>query len=144
MGKVARLTGTQSAFGVQYDSLSDQLCFGITPALVVYSWGLQYLGKIGWIAAFLYVAATALRLARFNVRSNIDDKKFFIGMPCPPAAAVIASIVWVGTDFGIPGKRVSEIIAIITVMLAILMVSNIKYHSFKEIDLKTMFHLLPY
>ena len=134
-GRVARLTNTQSAFGAQYDSLSDMVCFGLTPALVVYSWGLQYLGKLGWLAAFVYAAATGLRLARFNIQPETASK-YFIGLPCPPAAAVIASLVWIGTDFGIPGKRFSEIAALITVAVAILMVSNVKYHSFKEIDLK--------
>jgi CDP-diacylglycerol--serine O-phosphatidyltransferase len=135
-GRVARLTGTQSDFGAQYDSLSDMVCFGVTPALVVYSWGLQYLGKIGWLSAFIYAAATGLRLARFNIQLEKQDKRFFIGLPCPSAAAVIISMVWVGTDFAIPGKRISEFAAVMTIMMAILMVSNIKFHSFKEVDLK--------
>lgn len=134
-GRVARLTGTQSAFGAQYDSLSDMVCFGMTPALVVYNWGLQYLGKIGWLVAFMYVAATGLRLARFNLADG-SDKKFFIGLPCTSAAAVVAGMVWVGTDFAIPGKRISEIAALVIVSLSLLMVSNIPYHSFKDIDLK--------
>lgn len=135
-GRVARLTGTQSDFGAQYDSLSDMVCFGVTPALVVYSWGLQYLGKIGWLAAFIYAAATGLRLARFNIQIEKQDKRFFLGLPCPSAAAVIISMVWVGTDFGIPGTRISEFAAIMTIMIALLMVSNIKFYSFKEVDLK--------
>jgi len=135
-GRVARLTGTQSDFGAQYDSLSDMVCFGITPALVVYSWGLQYLGKFGWLSAFVYAAATALRLARFNVQAETQDKRFFIGLSCTAAAAVIASMVWVGTDFAIPGKRISEFVAAVTIIMAILMVSNIRYYSFKEIDFK--------
>lgn len=135
-GRVARLTGTESEFGAQYDSLSDMLCFGITPALVVYSWGLRYLGKFGWLAAFFYVAATALRLARFNTQAGHVDKRYFIGLPCPSAAAVIAGIVWVGTDFAIPGKRISEIVAVVTIIVAGLMVSNVRYHSFKELDFK--------
>ena len=135
-GRVARLTGTQSAFGAQYDSLSDMVCFGITPALVVYSWGLQYLGKIGWLAAFFYVSATALRLARFNIQSCQLNKRYFVGLPCPPAAAVVAGMVWVGTDFAIPGKRISELVAVVTMGLGFLMVSNLRYHSFKEVDLR--------
>ena len=135
-GRVARLTGTQSAFGAQYDSLSDMVCFGMTPALVVYSWGLQYLGKIGWLVAFMYVAATGLRLARFNLSSDDADKKFFTGLPCTSAAAVVAGMVWVGTDFAIPGKRISELAALVVVSLSLLMVSNLRYHSFKEVDLK--------
>ena len=135
-GRIARLTGTQSDFGAQYDSLSDMVCFGVAPALVVYSWGLQYLGKFGWIAAFVYVAATGLRLARFNVQLEKQDKRFFIGLPCTSAAPVIASMVWVGTDFAIPGKRISEVAAAMTIMMAILMVCNLRYHSFKEVDFK--------
>lgn len=135
-GRVARLTGTESEFGAQYDSLSDMMCFGVTPALVVYSWGLRYLGKLGWLAAFFYVAATALRLARFNTQIGHADKRFFTGLPCPAAAAVIAGTVWIGTDFGIPGKTISEIVAVLTVAVAALMVSNVRYYSFKELDFK--------
>ena len=135
-GRVARLTGTQSDFGAQYDSLSDMVCFGIAPALVVYSWGLHALGKLGWLAAFVYVAATGLRLARFNVQLEKQDKRFFVGLPCPAAAAVIASMVWVGTDFAITGSKISVFIAVVTIAMAICMVSNIKYHSFKEVDFK--------
>jgi CDP-diacylglycerol--serine O-phosphatidyltransferase len=142
-GRVARLTGTESEFGAQYDSLSDMVCFGVTPALVVYSWGLQYLGefgrylgKFGWLAAFFYAAATALRLARFNIQTGKSDKKFFIGLPCPAAAAVVAGMVWVGTDFDIPGKSICELVAVITIIVASLMVSNVKYHSFKELDFR--------
>lgn len=135
-GRVARLTGTESEFGAQYDSLSDMVCFGITPALVVYSWGLQYLGKFGWLAAFFYAAATALRLARFNTQSGSTDQRYFIGLPCPAAAAVVAGMVWVGTDFAIPGKRISELVALVTIIVAGLMVSNVKYHSFKKLDFK--------
>ncbi len=135
-GRVARLTGTESAFGAQYDSLSDMVCFGITPALVAYSWGLQYLGKIGWLSAFFYAAATALRLARFNTQVGHADKKFFIGLPCPTAAALIAGMVWIGTDFEIPGKSISVVAAGVVLATASLMVSNVRYHSFKELDLK--------
>lgn len=135
-GRVARLTGTESEFGAQYDSLSDMVCFGITPALVVYSWGLRYLGKFGWLAAFFYAAATALRLARFNTQIGSVDKKYFVGLSCTAAAGVIAGMVWVGTDFAIPGKRISELVAIVSLLIATLMVSNIKYYSFKELDFK--------
>lgn len=135
-GRVARLTGTESEFGAQYDSLSDMVCFGVTPALVVYSWGLQYLGKFGWLAAFFYAAATALRLARFNTQVGQADKRFFIGLPCPAAAAVVAGMVWVGTDFAIPGKVISELVAAITIIIGSLMVSNVRYHSFKELEFK--------
>ncbi len=135
-GRVARLTGTTSAFGAQYDSIADMVCFGIAPALVVHSWGLYTLGKIGWISSFIYTAGTALRLARFNIQHGKQDHRFFIGMPSPAAAAVIASMMWIATDFGIPGKMLSEIVAVITVLLGVLMVSNVKFHSFKYINLK--------
>lgn len=135
-GRVARLTGTETEFGAQYDSLSDMVCFGIAPALVVYCWGLQYLGKYGWLAVFFYAAATALRLARFNTQLGVQSKKYFIGLPCPAAAAVVAGMVWVGMDFGIPGKRISELVAIVTVIVGALMVSNVRYHSFKELEFK--------
>jgi len=136
-GRVARLTGTESAFGAQYDSLSDIVCFGVTPALVAYNWSLQFLGKIGWLVAFLYVAATGLRLARFNLHvDNSSSKGYFLGLPCTSAAAVVAGMLWVGQDFAISGRAYSEIIAIMVVILSLLMVSNLRYHSFKQLDLK--------
>lgn len=135
-GRVARLTGTESSFGAQYDSLSDMVCFGVTPALVVYSWCLKYLGKPGWLIAFFFAAATGLRLARFNTQLGHADKRYFIGLPCPAAAAVIAGMVWIGTDFAIPGKRISELVAAVTFVVGTLMVSNVPYHSFKELDFK--------
>ena len=135
-GRAARLTSTESAFGAQYDSLSDMVCFGIAPALVVYSWGLHTLGKIGWLAAFFYSAATALRLARFNTQAENKDNRYFLGIPCPAAGGLIASMVWVGTDINIQGTHISELVALVTVSVAFLMISNIKYRSFKEFDLK--------
>src|SRR3990167_2785723 len=93
-GRVARLTNTQTPFGAQYDSLSDMVAFGLAPALVVFSWSLFHLGKLGWLIAFLYTAATALRLARFNTQLNDKDKRYFRGLPCPSAAGIVASIVW--------------------------------------------------
>lgn len=135
-GRVARLTGTQSAFGAQYDSLSDMVSFGLTPALVSYNWGLSELGKTGWLATFIFAAATALRLARFNTQLGTSDKRYFVGLPCPAAAAVVAGMVWTGTELNICGKRISIIVAIITVAMGALMVSNLRYYSFKEIDFK--------
>lgn len=135
-GRVARLTGTQSEFGAQYDSLSDMVCFGITPALVVYSWGLRYLGKLGWIAAFVYAAATALRLARFNIQSEHQDKNIFLGLPCPAAAGIIAGLVWVCVDVEATGRTISQLSALLTVAVALLMVSSLRYQSFKELDFK--------
>jgi CDP-diacylglycerol--serine O-phosphatidyltransferase len=141
-GRVARLTGTQSAFGAQYDSLSDMVCFGLTPALVSFNWGLSNFGKLGWLAAFIYTAATALRLARFNIQNTLlgtSDKRYFIGLPCPSAAAVVAGMVWVSTELGISGKKINIIVALVLIGLAMLMVSNLRYYSIysiKEIDFK--------
>ncbi|MBT4964238.1 MAG: CDP-diacylglycerol--serine O-phosphatidyltransferase [Francisellaceae bacterium] len=132
-GRVARLMGAQSEFGEQYDSLSDMVCFGLTPSLVLYSWGLSSLGKIGWLASFVYTAATCLRLARFNTQANKND---FIGIPCPAAAAVIASLVWLSADLEVPGRSLSNFAAVISVAVSLLMVSNVKFSSFKEIDIK--------
>ena len=138
-GRVARLTKTQSAFGAQYDSLSDMVSFGLTPALVVYRWALEPLGKIGWIASFIYAAATALRLARFNIQTA-TDKRYFLGLPCPAAAAVLAGLVWLDTEY--PGTLnlgqhfLKLVIALLTLTLGLLMVSNIRYYSFKEVDFK--------
>ena len=135
-GRVARLTGTQSAFGAQYDSLSDMVCFGLTPALVSFNWALADFGKIGWLAAFIYVAATALRLARFNTQIGSTDKRYFIGLSCTAAAGVVAGLVWIGTELEIAGRKISIIVALFLISLGILMVSNLRYYSFKEIDFK--------
>lgn len=133
-GRVARLTNTQSAFGAQYDSLSDMAAFGIAPALVLYSWSLLHLGKLGWLAAFVYTAATALRLARFN--TQVSDKCYFQGLPCPSAAGLVASIIWLGSSYEIDGATVAIPLAIVTVVIASFMVSTIRYSSFKSIDFK--------
>lgn len=135
-GRVARMTNTQSAFGAEYDSLSDMVSFGVAPALVVFSWSLQSLGRIGWICAFIYAVAAAFRLARFNVQMAVVDKRYFIGLPSPLAAAIIASMVWAGFDNRVPGREHELAIAItvITVVTAFLMVSNFRYYSFKELD----------
>lgn len=137
-GRVARLTNTVSAFGAQYDSISDMVAFGIAPALVIYSWSLMFVGKVGWLAAFIFAAATALRLARFNSREENSDKKFFRGMPCPAAAGVIAGLVWIGQagSVTIASDGGYLLMALLTTMIGLLMVSNFKYYSFKELDLK--------
>ncbi len=135
-GRVARLTNTQSAFGAELDSLSDMVSFGVAPALVIYSWSLEGLGKLGWLAAFLFAAAGALRLARFNTQVLVVDKRYFQGLPIPAAAGVLASMVWLCVDSEILGNVVSLITAALAIIIAILMVSNVRYHSFKEIDLK--------
>jgi CDP-diacylglycerol--serine O-phosphatidyltransferase len=135
-GRVARLTNTQSAFGAEYDSLSDMVSFGVAPALVVYQWALVGMGKLGWLAAFVYAAATALRLARFNTQVETADKRYFQGLPCPLAAAVVAGLVWFSTDYGLQGATVMPAAFAITIIAGTLMVSNIRYYSFKELDLK--------
>jgi CDP-diacylglycerol--serine O-phosphatidyltransferase len=136
-GRVARLTNTQTAFGAEYDSLSDMVAFGVAPSILIYSWSLQALGKIGWLAAFLYTAATALRLARFNTQANDEDKRYFQGLPCPAAAGVVAGAVWLGSSLDLSSAYFNAIpAAVLTVFLAGLMVSTIRFHSFKKIDLK--------
>ncbi len=135
-GRVARMTNTQSAFGAEYDSLSDMVSFGIAPALVMYLWALSELGKFGWLAAFIYAACTALRLARFNTQIGIADKRYFQGLPSPAAAAIIASGIWLGVSFEVPGQDLDWLAAVLTIATGLLMVSNLRYHSFKEIDFR--------
>lgn len=135
-GRIARFTGTQTAFGAQFDSLSDMVSFGIAPALVSYTWALNHLGKIGWLAAFIYAVSTALRLARFNIQLGKVDKRYFIGLPSPAAAAVVASMVWVGDDFNLVGVPVFIVALIITILFGLLMVSSFRYRSFKDLNLK--------
>lgn len=137
-GRVARMTNTQSEFGAQYDSLSDCISFGVAPALVAYTWALSIMGKIGWMVAFIYAACAALRLARFNVQIETADKRYFTGLPSPSAAALVAGMVWLGTSLGIDRESsiVTLIAAVITAFAAIMMVSNVRYNSFKELDVK--------
>ena len=135
-GRIARLTNTQTDFGVQYDSLSDMVCFGLAPALVIYQWSLFYVGKLGWLAAFIYAAATALRLARFNTQVASADKQYFQGLPSPSAAALIAGLIWCAVSLEISdGSSLVFISFPVTVIAGVLMVSNIRYHSFKQFDL---------
>lgn len=133
-GRVARMTNTQSDFGAEYDSMADMVSFGMAPALVAYNFGLAELGKIGWLAAFVYVACAALRLARFNTQIGIADNRFFQGLASPAAAALVAGMVWVGIDYDIDGNEYGIIVAIVTGISGLLMVSNFKYNSFKTID----------
>lgn len=135
-GRVARMTNTQTDFGAEYDSLSDMVAFGLAPALIMYIWALDGLGKVGWLAAFVYAAATALRLARFNTQVGTADKRYFQGLPSPSAAGIIAGGIWVGVDYGLVGSDVSWLAAVMTTMVGLLMVSNFRYNSFKEVDLK--------
>jgi CDP-diacylglycerol--serine O-phosphatidyltransferase len=135
-GRVARLTKTQSAFGAEYDSLADMVSFGAAPALVVYEWALRGLGKPGWIAAFVYVAGAALRLARFNTMLEVADKRYFQGLPSPAAAALVAGFVWVIDDYGIDPETVRWVGWAVTIFAGLTMVSNFKYYSFKTINLR--------
>jgi CDP-diacylglycerol---serine O-phosphatidyltransferase len=135
-GRVARLTNTQSAFGAEYDSLSDMVAFGVAPALLAFEWALGSMGKVGWMVAFIYVAGAALRLARFNTQIGTTDKRFFIGLASPAAAGVVAGTVWAFSDFGIKGSNMAFGVAVLVAAAGMLMVSNIKYYSFKDLDLK--------
>ena len=133
-GRVARMTNTQSDFGAEYDSMADMVSFGMAPALVAYNWGLTELGKLGWLAAFIYVAGAALRLARFNTQVGNADKRFFQGLASPAAAAVVAGLVWVGVEYDASGADYGLIVAAVTGLSGLLMVSNFKYNSFKEVN----------
>jgi CDP-diacylglycerol--serine O-phosphatidyltransferase len=136
-GRVARLTNTQSAFGAEYDSLSDMLAFGVAPALICFSWALSELGKIGWTAAFIYVACAALRLARFNVQLGTADKRFFVGLASPSAAGLVVFMVWAMHEYGIEvTPAVAVMAAWVTAIAGMLMVINIRYYSFKDIDFR--------
>ena len=135
-GRVARLTNTQSTFGAEYDSLSDMVAFGIAPALLAFEWALNSMGKVGWMVAFIYVAGAALRLARFNTQIGSVDKRYFIGLASPAAAGVVAGTVWAFSDYGVKGSNISFVVALLVAAAGMLMVSNIKYNSFKNLDLK--------
>jgi len=135
-GRVARMTNTQTDFGAEYDSLSDMVAFGLAPSLVMYQWALHDLGKIGWLAAFVYAAAAALRLARFNTQLGKSEKRYFQGLPSPAAAAILAGAVWVGADMQMDGDSLSWLAAVLTIVSGLLMVSNIRFRSFKDFDIR--------
>ena len=142
-GRVARMTNTQTEFGAQYDSLSDLISFGVAPGLVMYQWALVNLqslgaawGKAGWLAAFVYVACAALRLARFNTQIGKVDKRFFVGLPSPAAAAVMVGMVWVFHDLEVTGRNVQIPAFMLTLAVGLLMVSNVSFYSFKDFDLR--------
>jgi CDP-diacylglycerol--serine O-phosphatidyltransferase len=135
-GRVARLTRTQSAFGAEFDSLADMVSFGAAPALIVYEWALKGMGKLGWIAAFIYVAGAALRLARFNTMLEVADKRWFTGMPSPAAAALVAGMVWIVDDYNIDPSGLKGWALALTVFAGLTMVSNVPYYSFKSINLR--------
>lgn len=135
-GRVARLTRTQSAFGAEYDSLADMVSFGVAPALVSYEWAMRGLGRWGWIAAFVYCAGAALRLARFNTTLEVIDKRYFQGLPSPAAAALVAGLVWVMIDNHFAGEQVRWLAFGITIFAGVTMVSTVRFYSFKDINLR--------
>ncbi len=135
-GRVARLTNTESEFGVQYDSLSDMLSFGVAPALVMYLWAFFSLGKLGLFGAFVHTAGGALRLARFNAQVGTADRRYFQGLPSPAAAAILAGFIWICLEHDYNPESVKYIAVLLTISTGLLMVSNFRYSSFKEIDLK--------
>jgi CDP-diacylglycerol---serine O-phosphatidyltransferase len=136
-GRVARMTRTQSEFGAEYDSLSDMVCFGAAPALIMYEWALQGLGRIGWIVAFVYCAGAALRLARFNTNIEIVDKRYFQGLPSPAAAALVVGFIWVSDDFQIARvETVRWLAALLTFYAGLTMVANVPFYSFKDFNLR--------
>lgn len=135
-GRVARLTRTQSEFGAEFDSLSDMVSFGAAPALVMYEWALKPMGKWGWVAAFVYCACAALRLARFNTNIDVVDKKYFQGLPSPAAAAVITGLIWVLNDYHVHGGDVRWLAWGLTLFAGITMITNVRYYSGKDINLR--------
>ncbi|OHC69697.1 MAG: CDP-diacylglycerol--serine O-phosphatidyltransferase [Rhodocyclales bacterium GWA2_65_20] len=135
-GRVARLTRTQSAFGAEYDSLSDMVSFGAAPALIAFEWAMKGMGKWGWIAAFVYCAGAALRLARFNTNIGVVDKRWFQGLPSPAAAALVAGFVWIINDLGVSGEEVRWYAFALTLFAGITMVTTLRYWSGKDINLR--------
>ncbi|GLR26817.1 MULTISPECIES: CDP-diacylglycerol--serine O-phosphatidyltransferase [Limnobacter] len=131
-GRVARMTNTQSAFGAEYDSLADMVSFGAAPALIIYEWALKGMGKLGWVAAFVYVAGAALRLARFNTNSAVLDKAWFQGLPSPAAAALVAGFVWVMDDAKMAGADLDWAAWVITLYAGLTMVSSVPFFSGKD------------
>lgn len=134
-GRVARMTHTQSKFGEEYDSLADMVAFGVAPGLVAFFWSLNELGQVGWAITFIYVAGAALRLARFNTQIGSVDKKFFVGLPSPAAAACVAGLVWCFHDVD-PATWLTFMTIVVVGGSGVLMVSNILYRSFKDLDLR--------
>ncbi len=135
-GRVARMTNTQSAFGEQMDSLSDMVSFGAAPALIAYEWALKGLGRWGWIAAFVYCACAALRLARFNVNTGVVDKRYFQGLPSPAAAALVTGFIWIMTELDVAGPTVAWPMFVLALYAGLTMVSNVPFYSFKDVHMK--------
>ncbi|MDK2126328.1 CDP-diacylglycerol--serine O-phosphatidyltransferase [Chitinimonas sp. DQS-5] len=135
-GRVARMTHTQSAFGAEFDSLSDMVSFGVAPALVAYEWALRDFDRLGWMVAFIYCAGAALRLARFNTNLGSTDKRWFQGLPSPSAAAVVAGLVWTSLEVGWSGMWVKWLALGLTLFAGLTMVSNVPFYSFKEFNVR--------
>ncbi len=136
-GRIARMTNTQSAFGAEYDSLADMVSFGVAPAILAYQWLLHEISKLGFLAAFVYASAAALRLARFNSQVASADKKYFKGLPSPASAALVAGFIWCGDAYGFQGYGlIIALTLVVTIVCGALMVSNIRYYSFKDLDLR--------
>ncbi len=135
-GRVARMTNTQSAFGEQMDSLSDMVSFGAAPALIAYEWALKGLGRWGWIAAFVYCACAALRLARFNVNTAVVDKRYFQGLPSPAAAALVTGFIWIMVESGFEPGEVKWLMFAVALYAGLTMVTNVPFYSFKDVSLK--------
>ena len=135
-GRVARMTNAQSAFGEQMDSLSDMVSFGAAPALIAYEWSLKGLGRWGWIAAFVYCACAALRLARFNVNTAVVDKRYFQGLPSPAAAALVAGFIWLMTEYEVKPYEVTWVMFGLSLFAGLTMVTNVPFYSFKDIQMK--------
>ncbi len=135
-GRVARLTHTQSQFGAEYDSLSDMVSFGVAPALAMYLWAFPSLGRLGLFAAFVHTAGAALRLARFNTQIETADKRYFQGLPSPAAAAILAGFIWISLEHDYEVDTIKFLAIALTIGTGLLMVSNFRYSSFKQIDLK--------
>ena len=134
-GRIARMTGTTSAFGVEFDSLADIISFGVAPAILAFAWGLQPLGRLGWAAGFLFVAAAAVRLARFNIQAGSTDKRYFVGMPSPAAAGIPAATVF-AYPWGFQGYAEALPVLAMVIVPALLMVSTVRFRSFKNLDLQ--------
>jgi CDP-diacylglycerol--serine O-phosphatidyltransferase len=135
-GRIARLTGTTSAFGLEFDSLADMVSFGVAPALLGYHWALAPLGRTGWMISFLFAVCVAMRLARFNIKSATGDKRFFAGLPCPSAGAMLACVAFAFPDM-VEHKLVSILVAVLVCCLGLLMISRLRYYSFKDFDLRS-------
>jgi CDP-diacylglycerol---serine O-phosphatidyltransferase len=135
-GRVARMTNTQSEFGEQMDSLADMVSFGAAPALIAYEWALRDIGRWGWVAAFVYCACAALRLARFNVNTGVVDKRYFQGLPSPAAAALVVGLMWMCLELGMKGKDVVWVMFAIALYSGLTMVTNVPFYSFKDMQMK--------